>query len=284
MKKVILLLAALVISGCVQTLAIRTVGGILDNGFEAFNEEPDLQLAGEALGANLKLIEALVKGDSTNERLLLLASQGYSAYALAFAEDENPERARMLYRRGRDYALRILSCHDAFRAGFDGDLRSFERSLQGFSRDHVPALFWAAFGWGAAINLDRTNPASIAELPRVNAMMQSVLTMDPGYYYAGSHLYFGTILGSTPVMLGGNPDRSREHFETCLRLTGGTFLLAHVYCAQTYAVQVQDRALFDSLLTTVEAASLEILPGARLANAVAKRKAALLRQRADELF
>ncbi len=284
MRRILLLAAVLTFSGCIQTIAIRTVGGILDTGFEAFNEESDLQLAGEALAANLKLVETLVKGDSTNERLLLLASQGYSAYALAFAEDQDPARARMLYLRGREYALRILRDNSAIRAGLEGDLRTFESALRVTSREDVAALFWAAFGWGAAVNLDRSDPAAIAELPRVNALMKRVLELDPAYYYAGAHLYFGSILGSLPVMLGGNPAASREHFETCLRLTGGKFLLAHVYFARSYAVQVQDRELFDSLLTVVETASQDILPAARLPNAVAKRKAALLRESAAELF
>jgi hypothetical protein len=49
-------------------------------------------------------------------------------------------------------------------------------------------------------------------------------------------------------------------------------------------VQVQERELFDALLKTVEAAPLDILPEARLANAVAKRKAAQLRAQEHELF
>ena len=278
------ILLAVVFSGCIQTIAIRTVGGILNYGLEAFNEEEDFQLAHEALGSDLKLIEALIKGDPGNEQLLLMASQGFSAYALAFVEDDSAARARLLYRRGRDYGLQILDRNAAFRTGRAGTLQEFTEGLKALSEDDVPAVFWTSFGWAGYVNLSRTDLEAVADLPRINAMMEFVLQHEPSYYYAGAHLYMGTILGSTPAMIGGSPERSNDHFEQCLALTRGRFLLAYVYYAQTYAVQVQNRELFDSLLTKVEETSLDILPEARLPNAVAKRKAQLLLGQANDLF
>jgi hypothetical protein len=80
MNRVLLLLTvAFALQGCIQTIAVRTMGGILDNGFQAFNEESDLQLAHEALASNLKLIEALIKCDPENEQFLMFAAQGYNA-------------------------------------------------------------------------------------------------------------------------------------------------------------------------------------------------------------
>src|SRR5574341_695458 len=109
----ILATVSLIFSGCFQAIAIQTMAGIMDYGFEAFNEESDTELAKEALGSNLKLIEALIKGDPENEKLLLYASQGYNAYALAFVEDDSVERARPLYLRARDFGLRILAENSA---------------------------------------------------------------------------------------------------------------------------------------------------------------------------
>ncbi len=285
MKKLLVILClALLLPGCVQTLAIRTVGGIMDYGLEAFNEEGDLQLAQEALGANLKLIEALLKGDPDNEKLLLLATQGYSAYALAFAEDVDPVRAHAFYARARDYGLRILNQKPEFRSALGSNLDAFRASLAVFSQDEVPQVFWTAFAWGAYVNTGRADIAAVADLPRVNALMDFVLRHDSTYYYGGAHLYFGTIEGSTPTMLGGKPAKAREHFETCLRINEGKFLMTHVYYASTYAVQVQDRELFESLLKTVLDAPADILPEVRLPNAVAKWKAERWLSQIDELF
>lgn len=284
MRTTLLAIILLFLSGCVQTIAIRTVGGILDYGFEAFNEEEDIQLARESLGSNLKLLEALIKGDPENEELLLLASRGFSSYALAFVEDDSVERARALYLRAKSYSLRILMENESFRTAYSADVASFITSLKSFDKDDVPAVFWTAFAWGAYINLTRTEAAAIADIPRVNAMMEFVLEHDRSYYYGGALVYLGSILGNTPVMLGGNPERSKEYFEEALALTGGKFLLTYVYYARSYAVQTLDETLFHQLLQTVDDTPAEVLPEARLPNVIAKRKAHLLRLQAVDFF
>ena len=85
-------------------------------------------------------------------------------------------------------------------------------------------------------------------------------------------------------MLGGKPDKARGHFEKCLELTQNKFLIAKVIYAKTYAVQMQDSALFKKLLTAVLEAPADTLPEQQLANAVAKQKAQKLLESADDLF
>lgn len=284
MKKLLLLLSALLLQGCVQTLAIRTMSGIMDYGLESFNEEGDLKLAESALGSNLKLVEALIKGDPENRKLLLMAAQGFNAYALAFAEDDSVERARGFYLRGRDYAMRILSQNPKFREALDKDVAAFEAALQTLSNDDVPAVFWTAFGWGSYINIARSDIGAVADLPKVLAMMEFVRQHDPTYFYGSPYLILGSIEGSMPQALGGKPEKAREYFERALGVNGGKFLLTYIYYAKTYAVQQQNQELFESLLKKVDDAPLDILPEARLSNAVAKKKAKLLRDHINDLF
>lgn len=276
--------AAFLLQGCVQTIAIRTMSGIMDNGFRAYFRESDLDFAREGMAGNLKLMEALVDGDPDNEHLLLLTAQGYGSYALAFAEDDSVERARVFYRRGRDYGLRILKQNKALNDALEKDLMSFEEALRGCSREDVPAVFWTAFSWGGYINISRSDLEAMADLSKVLAMMQFVAREDPAYYYGGAYLFLGAINGSIPPMLGGKPKLAKEHFDKAIEINGGKFLMSYVYYAKTYAVQIQDQDLFESLLSKVENASIDILPEARLPNAVAKRKAALLRDHREELF
>lgn len=277
-------LTAILLAGCVQTMAIRTMGGIMDYGLEAFNEEGDLQLAGSALGSNLKLVEALIKGDPDNEKLLLMAAQGFNAYALAFAEDDSAERARVFYLRGRDYAMRVLTRNQRIKEALDNDVASLQAALKTLTKDDVPAVFWTAFGWGSYINISRSDIGAVADLPKVLSMMEFVRDNDPQYYYGGPYLILGSIEGSVPRVLGGKPEKAKEYFERALAVNGGKFLLTYVYYAKTYAVQEQNQELFESLLTKVDEASLDILPAARLPNAVAKKKARILRSHINDLF
>src|SRR5215831_3361521 len=73
---------ALLSAGCFQQIAINSLGGIMEQGFEVLNEEQDLGLAEQSIASNLKLIETILKTDPDNEHYLLLASIGYSSYAL----------------------------------------------------------------------------------------------------------------------------------------------------------------------------------------------------------
>ena len=270
--------------GLLQTVAVKSTTGILDEGMAAIFEESDLQLAGQAIASDLKLLEALHKSDPSNDHILIMLAQGYAGYALGFVEDQDPERARLFYARARDYGLEVLKKNTKFRDAFDEDPQTFARGVESFSDDDVPALFWTANAWGNLINLSISEPSVVADLYKANDMMDFVLRHDEKFFYGSAHLYFGAILATTPKMLGGNPAKAKEHFEKCLAIGDHKLLLPYVYYAKTYAVQVQDKALFDSLLTVVQDASIDILPEQRLINAIAKKKAEALLAKAPDLF
>jgi hypothetical protein len=286
MRTLMMSLGALlfVVSGCVQSIAVSTVGGIVDEGFSAFTEEDDLVFVESALPANLKLIEVLLKNEPDNERLLLLASEGYCSYALGFLEDTDVTRARAFYVRGREYGLRILRQHPDVSRALTGSVDDLKAALSKLDKGAVPAVFWSAFGWGSYVYLSLTEPDAIADLPRAEALMTFVVEHDPGFYYGGAHLFLGTLYGSRPKMLGGNMDLAKKHFEQAHQINGGKFLMGYVYQARSVAVQTQDEAMFDELIAKVDSTSLEVLPEFRLANAIAKKKAQLLLARKSELF
>jgi tetratricopeptide (TPR) repeat protein len=232
----------------------------------------------------MKLLEVMLKSDPSNERLLRLASEAYSSYALAYLEDTDQVRAREFYRRGRDYALRILREDRNFARALDGTLDDLKGALETKGRNDVPAVFWAAFGWGSAIYLNLTSPDAIGELPKTEALMEFVARQDSGFYYGGADVFLGTLYGSKPKLLGGDPVKARAHFERALRINRGEFLMTYVYYARSVAVQTQDETLFDELLGKVIQASPDLLPKARLANQVAKKKAESLLSRKQEIF
>ena len=276
--------AALFLSGCFQTIAVSTMGGLVDNGFSAFTEEGDLDFAEKALPGNLKLLEVMLKNDPDNTRLLRLASEGYNSYALAFLEDSHPARAREFYLRGRDFGLRILRQNPELAHALDGSVDDLRTALAHCSGDDVPGAFWTAFGWGSYIYLALDKPEAVAGLPMAEALMEFVHKTDSTFYYGGAELFLGTLAGSRPTMLGGNSERSKKYFEAALRINGGKFLMTYVYYARSYAVQTQDEQLFEELLMKVRKASIDILPEFRLANAIAKKKAELLLAKKADLF
>jgi hypothetical protein len=138
--------------------------------------------------------------------------------------------------------------------------------------------------WGSWLSLNLDSVEAFSDIPRIDSLMNRVLELDPGFHYAGPHLFLGAFYGGRSRMLGGNPDKARNHFEQALKLTGGKYLLIPFLYSKTYAVQNQDQDLFRVQLQKVLETSEDILPEQRLANQVAKKKAAILLGKNDDLF
>jgi hypothetical protein len=267
------LFGILLLQACtIQTFALRSLDNLFDNTVASFMEEGDLRLAEQGIAGNLKLLDGVVKSDPENGRFLLLACQGYSSYALAFAED-SPERALALYSRARGYGTRGLVLLGIPPRVFTADAAAMRRALGRLAKKDVPLVFWTASAWGSAVILQLADPDAIVSLPSINAMMEWVKEEDPTYYYGGPYLYFGMYYGSFPPLLGGRPDLAKENFERAIAAAGGRFLMTYVFYAKTYAVEMQDERLFEDLLDHVIDASPDVLPEQRLANTVAKKRA-----------
>lgn len=271
-------------SGCIQRIAVNSVGGIVVEGFDALTEESDLEFAGQALPANLKLLEVMLKNSPDNERLLKLLAEGYASYALGWVEDVDVERARVFYLRARDFGMRAVQQDSDMKKALTGSADELKAVLAKKSAEHVPGVFWTAFAWGGYLNITLTDPDAIAAIPTIETMMNFVAEKDSAFYFGGAHLFLGTLYGSRSKFLGGDPEKSKLHFEKALRINGEKFLMTHVYYAKSYAVQTLNDTLFEELLTKVETTSLEVLPTFRLGNAIAKKKAKALLARKEELF
>lgn len=280
----ILPVLALFCSGCFQRMTVRVAEPLMNNALESLSEEGDLPLAEHAAGADLKLLEAAIKSDPKNDRLLLLACRGFAGYALAFVSEDDPDRARALYERARDYGLKALDRDRRLQGLRYRPLEQLAPVLRTCRDRDVPKLFWTSFAWGFWINLSRDKPAALADLPKVEAIMQRVIELDEGYFYGGPHLFFASLYASRTKLLGGDPERGKKHFERNLELNGGRFLLAYYLYARHYAIQTQNKDLCEELLNKVADAPSNLLPEQRLINQVARRRAEDLLMDIDDYF
>lgn len=259
-----------------------SAGNFMMTSMNSLYQEDDLQLAERFFSSNLKLIELLAIQEPNNRALNLVAGQAFGAYAMAFVDDYDPERATRLYQRGLNYALRALPpAHQFDQTITPVDL---EKKLKNFKVKDVPALFWIGYNWGSAILHNLDQPEYIADLAKVEMIMHRVLELDEKYNFGGVHLFYANYYAARPPFLGGNPAKGKEHFECSLALTANRFNLTKYYYARYYAVQVQDLGLFDSLLTEIINTDLDQYPEIRLFNAIARQKALLLYQERENLF
>ena len=281
MWPVLLLMVTLLMPACSRMVS-SGASDLADNLGQAIanNDDPDTVRAGGP--AYLLMLDGMVHRDPENEDLLMRAAALYSAYGDMFVDD--PERARRLSQRAFDYASRALCVHakrdcDLRHAEFEG----FQARIDQVGNDEVPLFYTWGAAWAGWIHARRNDLDAVAELARVEAIMQRVAAVDEAHRWGSVHLYLGTFAILVPPALGGAPEKARAHFERAIELSAGENLMAKVVYARQYARMIYDRRLHDRLLTEVLAADPHV-PDLVLWNILAQDQAKELLATADDYF
>ncbi len=276
----LLAMIAVLSQGCASLMIPPMVGPVVKN----LNRQADLELVCDGAASYLLMLDSLLVSDPGNARLLLHGAQAYTAYASIMPECGRPERAPVLGERAREYGLRLLGTQPGLGGANQMPLAGFSEAVQSVGSREVEKLFWSGYGWATWIGFSKGAPAAVADLPKVEQLMLRVLALDEGFYHGGAHLFLGVYYGSRPVMLGGRPDVSRNHFERALALSERRFLATLVAYAEYYARQTFDRELYVRLLEEALAFDLAQAPDLTLPNVLAQRRARKLLAQADEFF
>ncbi|HEX4870077.1 MAG TPA: TRAP transporter TatT component family protein [Moraxellaceae bacterium] len=270
---------AILLGGC-GGMATRFAGNLSAAMMD--NDDPAVVESGSA--SYLLLLDALVRQDPESPAYRQAAASLNSAYAGAFVKD--PARAAALTTKALNYASEgICLEHDELcgvRALPVDELKQRLAALDD-AEDDVPGLYTLGATWAGWVQAHADDFNAVADLPRVEAVMQRVIALDEGYQSGAAHLYLGVIATAIPPALGGRPEVGRAHFEKAIALSQGHNLMAKVYFARNYARGVFDRELHDKLLNEVKAADPR-WPGWTLSNTLAQQEADALLKSADEYF
>ena len=265
---------ASLVSPVTERLAEDLSSAILDND--------DLDVVREGAPAYLIMLDALLRSNPESPSLLAAAATLNGAYGTGFVDD--PERRRSF----ADKALRLASraaCEEirwTCTARTD-DVATLEGHLPRLARKDVPVAYAFATAWAGWIQAYHDDWGAVVELGRVKSLMTRIAELDEAYEHGGPRMYLGVFETLAPAVLGGRPERGREHFERAIELSGGRFLMARVLLAEHYGRLVFDRDLHDRELGAV----LDSEPrqrGMTLANLIAQERARALLESADEYF
>jgi len=241
------------------------------------------ELAGAAAPFSLKVIESRLAENPRHQGLLLAATRRFTQYAYAFVQQEAEEleehdaaraavleeRARLLYRRARDFGLRGL-------AGAGG--------LARLQAGDVPLLYWTAASSAALIALQKGDPESLAELPVVEAMLRRALELDESFDRGALHTFMVAYEGGRPGAGTQAFERARRHFARAMELSAGTHPAPLLALAESVSVPQQRRAEFEALLGQALRIDAAEAGADRLAIVVAQHRARWLLSRRDRLF
>jgi hypothetical protein len=271
----------LILPGCAALLGPVT-GRLADDVSTAMLDQDDVETVRDGAPAYLIMVDGFVAGDPENATLLLTAAQLYGAYASAFVDD--PARRRRLTDRALGYGLRALCiASSSVCEKVEDPYEEFALRVAAAGASDVPALYGFAAAWAGWVEARSDDWVAVAEIPKIEALMQRVVTLDESYEQGAAHLYLGVLATLRPAALGGEPEEGRRHFERAIALSEGRNLMGKVLYARSYARLVFDRPLHDRLLREVLAADPRA-PGLTLSNTLAQQQARLLLDDADDYF
>jgi hypothetical protein len=276
-------LLCVVVAGCgCSAVVSSTTGRLADSLAEALVNQNDPETVRQGAPAYLVLIDGLIADDPDNPDVLLAGAELYSSYAGAFVDD--PERAKRLARKGRDYGLAGLCAKRRRTCGIEtAPYEQFEGAVNRLGEDSVPAMFTAASAWATWIQVNTDDWVAIADKARVDAMIRRVVELDEGYRRGSPHIFLGVLATLIPEAAGGQPEEGRQHFERAIELSNGRDLMAKVLLARQYARLVFDRELHDRICQeVVEADPVE--PGLTLSNTLAQDEARGLLADSEDYF
>ncbi|MCB1759205.1 MAG: hypothetical protein KDI68_05405 [Gammaproteobacteria bacterium] len=255
-----------------QRLAASLSGAMLNQA------DPEVVRSGAP--AYLLLLDGLIDESPRDIELLLAGAQLYNAYAGGLVVENG--RRQLLTARARELAQRALCLQ--YTELCDLESLPFDTLTTRVAQTGFPSLrtpYTVAISWAGWIQARSTDWNAVADLGKVEALLEAVVQRDPGYDRGRAQLYLGVMRTQLPAALGGEPARGRAHFEAALRYSRQRDLMAKVEYARRYARLVFDRTLHDRLLHEVLQADPEE-PGLTLSNVLAQRLAAKLMQ--EEFF
>ena len=295
LKPLLLLFVFISTGACsLRSMAINTIVPTLGNP-AVYQSEKDPDLVREALPFLLKTAESLLESSPEQPDGLLLACTGFTLYASAFLEmdaraaewedysiaEELNTRAVNMYVRARDYCLRRVELDYP---GITAKLRfDPENAVTTFDKDDVETMYYLGGSWGLAIANGLDQPALAADLPAVRALMVRALSLDESYNRGALHAAMIT-LESLPEVMGGSPERARQHFARAVELSSAMDASPYVVLASSVSVETQNRAEFEGLLNDALAIDVDKDPSNRLLNVIAQKRARLLLEHTDDLF
>lgn len=266
------------LGGCANLL-----GGVASDTLSAsIRNESDPAIVRDGLPSYLLILDGLIYEHPERAPLLGAGARLFALYGTLIEDD--PARAAATTSKAFAYGKRALCIRYAPSCDWDSlDYDDFVASLANVNAKLIGPLYAYATAWLSHLQATSSDWSAVADLPRVQAVLERVLALDETYDEGGVHAYLGILNALRPPALGGRPEVARKHFERAIELSHGQNLSVKVEYARRYARLVFDRELHDRLLKEVEAAPVEA-PGYTLFNVLAKQQAAKLLASSSEYF
>ncbi len=295
----VLAVGLLALTACdTAKLAADSTAELFGRAAPGIEQHWDYELVGKSFPASIIQLEGLLSIVPDNEVIGLSLVGAYVGYGTGWIEDrveiadieddwEEAEhlrrRALVMYTRAWELSKHFLRNRDA---GFDDALKGGVESLETWVRavfvekEDAAILLWAGASLGTRINMGMEDMDTVADLPLAKVILNHSVELDPDFMFMLGKMTMGVLAASEfpPDM-----DSAKVILDDVLEKTERRNLMVQLSMARYYAVNIGDSQLFKELLQEVLDAG-DVLPEARLSNAIARRRAQRYLDRIEYFF
>jgi TRAP transporter T-component len=258
--------------GCAGT-GVKKVGAPTPATGEKVSDAQDAQQLKDELESEISTISARVETSPNDSQLLRESARLYLAYGFLI-EDEDPELAKELYTKGKEYGLRALKQDPQFKEGLESGKRLSELVVN-CGEEYADALCWTGLNGGLWLFLNMNNPAILSQLGDVLSVVKRSIALDETYFYGIGKVFMGAYYALVPSFLEpeAGPENSARMFQEARSISDGKFLVVDLFEARFLDTKINNQDLFQKRLQHVISADPEALKDASLMNRLSQMKA-----------
>ena len=265
-----LAVATTLLGGCAGLVSKATDRMATNLGNAVLNQD-DPATVRDGLPAYLLLLDGLLEGSPDSPALLASSSRMYSSYAGSFVHDNI--RAKRLSKKALDRAWKALCIKPGEVCALkDLGFEEFADAAARLDDGQIEGAYLLGSAWATYIQARRDDWVAIADIPKVDSLLQRVAARRPDIDHGMAWVYLGVLNSLRPAAVGGEPEKGRAAFERAVDLSDGRNLMAKTLFAEFYARLVFDQELHDQLLNEVISADPDS-PGLTLSNVLAQDRA-----------
>ncbi len=251
---------------------------LADEAEAAWAQRTDRAQLEQAIAAWEKLLEQ----SGENGEILAKLSRAYYLLGDGYMRLAGEEGMEETLENGVEYGERAMMAMSPEFAERVRNEEKVEEAVKALDKNAMSAVYWYASNLGK-FAAEKGFTTQLFYKDRILAVMSRVLELDPDYFYAAPHRYFGAFYAKAPAFAGGDMEKSKEHFDTSIDKYP-QYLGTKVLLADYWAVKQDDKELFLKMLDEVLAADPNAVPELLAENRIEQEKAKQLKAKVDELF